>query len=381
MEIPKLEASISGHYQLQGTRLVDSSEDTQFWWNATTPVLNALLVKLGYEGSIRNQYLDLLSKHLVRSLGARPKNGNLSQYKTTLTPDRTPFEPSWNIHGSSSLLRFSIEPVGCSAGTPDDPFNQVAATKLLQQLLSTGDVKGLDVDLFDHFTSLFFVKPGSAEHDQVKKRLTPGKHLSSAFLAFNLGRDGDATVKAYLFPTLCSIATGLSTSEIVFDAVRKLNIDLPDLRILEEYLAARPDLRVEFLAVDLISRRDARIKIYVRTMRSSLANVQDIYTLGGRCSVDAGIDTLGDLWRSVLNLNSSTPDSLEVSHSGFHTSGVLFGFELRQGAELPSPKVYLPIWHYASSDYDVATALADFLRDHGHPDVAKNYVDNVKELL
>ena len=55
-----------------------------------------------------------------------------------MTDNHTPVEFSWDwgCANDEPTVRYSIEPIGCNAGTPKDPLNEHAAARMLWGLRS-----------------------------------------------------------------------------------------------------------------------------------------------------------------------------------------------------------------------------------------------------
>jgi hypothetical protein len=48
-------------------------------------------------------------------------------------------------------------------------------------------------------------------------------------------------------------------------------------------------------------------------------------------------------------------------------AGILYNMEFRLGSEIPKVKVYIPVGHYARSDWHVLMALNGYMQGvHGH---------------
>lgn len=365
--------------------------DQHFWWTETASIVGKLMERAGYDVDSQRRYLLLYHAHVLAALGPKQASSDKdasSPWKSFMTDDHTPIEISWNLGANRSVVRLSIEPVGPFAGTSVDPFNQRRAVELLQQL------PGVDLQLFYYFRDWFLI--GDCDVDAVLKRRPAGEHSSQLFVAFDFD-GGKVTTKAYIFPLLKAVQTGIPALDLVSLAIR--NLDTPAMSVLpgwnavEDFIrtcpiASRP--KIEFVAVDCVAPAESRIKIYVRTPHVALEKVKDVFTLGGRLNNDPTIQTalgmLEELWRLVLRLPDDLRNSDELhprdeNSAGHRTAGTLFNFEIKPGAALPEPKLYIPVRHYARSDLDIARGLTAFFRRRGWTNLAETYTDTLKEML
>jgi DMATS type aromatic prenyltransferase len=243
------------------------------------------------------------------------------------------------------------------------------------------------MEWWDYFEKEFFLP--SETRDLVKARLPPNEHSTNICLAFDF-IGSEITTKAYFFPILKSLATGKTGSELVFDAIRRLdreNFRLKEaLAPIEDFINAFPPgtaPKLEFIAIDLIAPLESRIKIYYRSPITALNKVINMYTLGGRLSspsVESGVEILRGLWPLVLNLPENYPPDQELPFVPHRTTGTCFNFEIRPNDPLPQPKVYIPVRHYAKSDLAVAQNVAIFFEQQGWNDLARNYVKDFNSV-
>lgn len=73
-----------------------------------------------------------------------------------------------------------------------------------------------------------------------------------------------------------------------------------------------------------------------------------------------GIDTADPDWktRSLLPLTQRREEHI--------TSGILIYYELRSGASMPFPKVYLPVRHYCPDDHAIAARIEKHYAKQGN---------------
>ncbi|OJJ42730.1 hypothetical protein ASPZODRAFT_137127 [Penicilliopsis zonata CBS 506.65] len=347
---------------------------TGFWWRETGPLMSRLLAKANYPLYTHYKYLLLYHTHILPLLGPRPPPENATQpsprhapWRSFLTDDFSPLEPSWNVSGSTesqSTIRLGIEPVGFEAGTAVDPFNQAAVVRFMHSY-EAAEV-GATLTLFEHFRQDLFV--GSDSYAALRAKIPEGEHTTQSFLAFDLDA-GRVTTKAYFFPILRSLETGQSTTKVVSDSILRLAVKSPvwgvqtiaALSVMEAWMASYGGAaKAEMISVDCVNEAESRIKIYVRMPHTSLRKVKDAYCLGGRLTDEntaEGLKLLDELWRTIFGV---VDEEAELPQNNHRTAGTIFNFELRPGKWFPEPKVYLPVRHYCESDMQIASRLQVF---------------------
>ncbi|RMJ26840.1 Dimethylallyl tryptophan synthase [Aspergillus sp. HF37] len=340
---------------------------TGFWWREAGPLMDALLSKANYPPHAHYKYLLLFHVHIVPLLGPRPLLENSTQvspamapWRSFLTDDYSPFEPSWNVNGnahSHSTVRLGVEPIGFDAGTVTDPFNQTAVTQFMHSRAAVE--MGAELGLFEHFRADLFVPHGLSS--AVKNLLPDGEHATQSFMAFDFD-ECRVTAKAYFFPILKALLTGRSTTSVISDAVLRLAYEcetwghqaIAALSILEAWLAGLDGAaKAEMLSVDCVHNAESRVKIYVRVPHTALRKVKEAYCLGGRLNGEntaEGMKLLDELWRTVFLVND---EDAELPQNNHRTAGTIFNFELRPGKWFPEPKVYLPVRHYCDNDMQI----------------------------
>ncbi|KAK2031227.1 aromatic prenyltransferase [Colletotrichum zoysiae] len=356
--------------------------DQDFWAARCAESLDLLMQAAGsYTPAQRAAHVQFLSEIIVPAMGPHP---SAAPTKPLLTADGSPFEPSWSMTDSgSSLVRFSFEPMGRHGGSASDPFAQKIVPAILPSLRMVSH--GADTRWFEQLMSALFLT--EQETKAALARLPRGKRAPTSFLSFDL--DGDKTVfRAYFSPILKHIATGDSTENIAFDAVRSLSpggADLaPSAGAAEEYLRNAPfPIPVGMIALDCVdpAAGGARAEVYARTRSNAFGVVRDVMTLGGRVDDEAtraGLDGLRGIWHLLHNEPEPYGDDFDKRPRVDNTvhKGVCYGFGLRPGARWPEVTAYVPLWQYADSDAVIASNLAEAFRSRGWP-VADQYEDTI----
>jgi DMATS type aromatic prenyltransferase len=304
-----------------------------------------------------------------------------------MTDDFTPIEFSWTWGNSEGMIdrrvRFSIEAISEQAGTVTDPWNQKATFDLVSRLESA--IPGIDLERF-YWLSNKFIPSETANDFSLWKRSEQPR--SCMFLAFELG-DGMPVVKAYMLPYAKQVETGQSSSSVIFGALHSLAYDKlgwPSLQVLVESLEIQGkllELDPFMIATDCITPSESRMKVYARSINTSLSAVQAIMSMfDGKIKIVNGLDELRKLWRLVFSLTDDTNENSQLPYKKHDTSGILYYFEARPGSSKITTKVYLPVRHYGRDDLSIATGLQTFFKERrGSQDrIFRNYLEALHQI-
>lgn len=282
-----------------------------------------------------------------------------SRARSLLTPNGSPFETSLNTSDSgNSYVRFCYEPV--FPGTDDvaeDPVPGLAESV------------GADMRWFNQFAAEFYP---SKEDKVVLKEKVPQDaiRMPTVFLAFDLKGD-KRFMKAYFYPVIKNMTSGLNSDKAVFDLIRRLDplgpSFEPALKMIENYqtlLYKDPPLS-GVVGIDCISPEDgARVKIYIDPQSNNWATVEQHVTLGGQLNDETTLQGLGilkDMWNLLMNEPEDEvidPDfSKEMLSKQPSPNGACFSWELTPGKNAPETKIYVPIRQYFESDEGMIEAL------------------------
>ncbi|RDW59971.1 aromatic prenyltransferase [Coleophoma cylindrospora] len=363
------------------------SDDQEFWWKHLAPVLGRFMIKAHYNADQQNFYLRWFHSLILPALGPRPQAGKERTWRAQLTPNASPFQPSWNLQNSKSTVRFTTEPIGATAGTREDAFNQVAAFELMRKLKLA--FPKMEDSWFYHCAKQLYVTKDVVDMILAVKGVPKAKP-PTCFLAFDLVGQ-EVETKAYFFPHMRAYLMGVTQGELVINTVKGLNgssIDFnPSLAIFEEYLASGGPVNlknVEMLAIDCIDPTKARVKIYVHSFNNSYNKIKNIYTMGGLLKDKATTDSLEplkDLWRLLFDMPETGFEDTEVPNIMHPRSCFVFGFEFKSGEPLPVTKIYFPTWHYARTDEQISNALSGFFAKQQWNQMADSYVKDVQEIF
>jgi tryptophan 7-dimethylallyltransferase len=342
------------------------------------------MTKSQYDIAHQYQHLLFIYRYVLPGLGPRPSSSGQPQWYSFMTDDFTPLEISVNFHDSKATVRFGFEPAGHLAGTEQDPGNRQAAQRYLSSL-GPEVLPSVNLNWYQHFSRDLLVAPDNIA--AILAKLPTNEHQTQNMFAYGF-RAGQTPMQAYIMHLLKSLETGKSEARLVCDSVLKLdNIKAPlapALALVEAYIAAHEDLRLEALAFDCNDPRDSRIKFYLRTPHTSLRQVLDVYTLGGRLkdeTTQAGIKILRELWPLLLDVPADYQEDDPLPKSSHRTSGFLFNIHIRPGKTYPEPQVYIPVKHYGKSDMAVAEGLATYFRRQGWSDLADSYAKDLRSRL
>ena len=197
----------------------------------------------------------------------------------------------------------------------------------------------------------------------------------------------DVAVKAYFVPVKAE-QTGRSRLSVLTESIQGLegpDLKLPAYDHLLDFLTRRSaacQVDIIGVAVDCVPPSLSRLKIYVRSSKSSFDSVCDFLSLGGNLDTFPG-NTLQDfkrLWRSVLGLGDDFSTSEELPPRQHQTAGVLYNFDIKVGSAMPEAKIYIPVKHYAPNDLVIARGLTSYLKSTGKDRFTDKYMQALEGL-
>ncbi|RYP42591.1 hypothetical protein DL767_000115 [Monosporascus sp. MG133] len=358
--------------------------DLDYWTHHCVPVLSSLLRSSGsYSPADQATHLRVLSDHVLPNLGPRP---SMAHTRSLLTQSGSPFQPSINLSSCEPQVRYCWELLGVHGGSESDPSAVEAAREILSSL---SKAFGFCSRWSDIFLSAFAPTPEEAKDVQVKlpewlrsftsadAEVTPIKRLPFVFVAFDL--NGPKTsIKAYFNPKAKEIATGMPSTEMIWDILRNLepSLDVASIDALAQFLDERPvPSAIELVGIDCVdeaSLSDARVKVYVHVRSNSFNTVRDYVTLGGRLQDKTtlkGLAILRDIWHLLLQEPEGIVDddyNRPLNDSSIFCQMLYFSIEMRPGREFPEVKTYLPTWNYVRSDKATVQNYEEVFRKCGY---------------
>lgn len=348
------------------------------WDKDAGSLLSEMMRLAGYSDESQATHRHFFASRAAPSLGPHPDlvsryDKGQNQWKSFMTDDHTPVELSWSwgAGDTTPAVRYAIEPIGWLAGTRQDPLNHREAAACLANTLPWA--LSLDFQWYRYFFKALTTHDADDITTAAKKNSPP----SQSFIGFDLERDS-MVVKYYFIPSLKAASLGQSRLDLVEKSILAMpgasGLFAPSLAVLTGYIRSFGDaasqLKVEIFAVDCVRPEDSRMKIYVRSADVTFRGLLQTMTLGGRLPELRGKmkGDLTELWHACFGHLSSEKDlqsPLSSAKAHHRTGGLLYYFELRPGAALPTAKAYLPVRHYAQSDEQVAMGLSGFLEKRG----------------
>jgi DMATS type aromatic prenyltransferase len=343
-------------------------KDAESWWNLSGSILGTLMKEANYD--IQTQYACLIFHlyNVVPRLG--PINRALqsnSGWRSFMCDDFSPLEYSWNWNANQKgpKIRYSVELVGASAGTPVDPYNRQATLGLCDSLWR--DLPKADWTLFNIMQTAFY--DSNSDHTSTTTRSSCSSSPSSLFLAFELGKH--IATKAYFMPIKAD-QHGISRLTVLTRAIEMLRKSgYPCLAYdqLLQFMATEQGstLEVILVAIDCFESAESRFKIYLRSPHTSFASVCNTLTLGSTLNSlpDIARANVKDLWRLTLGLAPNFPEADYLPTKRHQTSGVLYNFDIELHGSSIKPKLYIPVKHYANDDASAAEGLGLYLQSRG----------------
>ena len=359
-------------------------EDVRFWWTVLGTPLAILFQKAGY--SIESQYQHLLFFYFLVApeLGARSDGQGLpTTWKSFMTDHFTPIEMSWEWGSNSDggpTIRYAFEPIAAHAGTTLNPLNEGASTRVMHRYSQM--IPGCDMALFNHFAQDLLCYDPSPVSTQGK--INSQGHASRCFLAIEFN-ESEVMVKAYFFPTFKAVRVNQCPWTMISKSISNMpgytSLMLRSLSTFETFLRGSPEglnLVPEILAIDCGPPAVSRMKIYMRSRSTTFETVRRVMTLNGALrepGLEKGLYELYVLWTLVFWHGRQVAPEAGLQSVEHRTAGILYYFNLSQGGQPPSVKVYLLVRHYGYSDCNVVQGVLTYLRSRGRPCSATEYCE------
>lgn len=351
--------------------------DHCWWWQRTAPLLATLLRSAGsYTTEQQLDHLRVYRDVVVPTYGPPTP---LTNVQPLLTMDGSPFEPSWNFQNDGTLVRYSFEPLIPNSDSAN-PFPGDILPTLLP--LFRYVTSGADTRWLEQVWQQWFVSD-RVEIEKAKSQLPSHKaRVPQIFLAFDM-KGSQRLMKVYLFPVLKHLATGMSTNQLTWDAIRSLKPGGERFGMavdkLSQFLSTYKErIPVEMIAIDCIDPQKARIKVYGRTKTNSKATIRDVCTLGGTQTDDLtmrGIEHLHGIWHLIMDEPSGLAEdqSKPPRCPNDHHLGICFVFEMRPDQDRIEVKCHLPWAQTNSKDIRTIANFTEALERLGYHDHAARY--------
>ncbi|KAJ7480134.1 tryptophan dimethylallyltransferase-domain-containing protein [Mycena galericulata] len=289
-------------------------------------------------------------------------------YPSWMTDDHTPVEFSLVLGKTTkSSVRFAFEP----SILPLAGERSVRPLRHTLERLASGFPMApkFDLDWFDICAEALLLsdmQERNRQKDHPVSEVFIGKpQLWRPFSSYQLSSGFDcahysATMKVYFMPRIRC----LPWAKISEFLSRFLPGDRPE---------------IEIVAIDCVPGSQNRLKIYFRTDLMSDSHMEYFLTLGGTLSA---ADLSGGLHNAKLAWNAITRgsgDGLPTQSTYFPSSAIYY--ELKQGDDYPSSKVYLPVRRYLRNDMDMSRSIESLSRQLSDPSVTNTYPDFLQTVF
>ncbi|KAI0544661.1 dimethylallyl tryptophan synthase GliD1 [Xylaria curta] len=365
--------------------------DCDYWWNYTGSHLAYLLDAAGY--STERQYEALLFHYhrVVPYFGPALASDGTFQWETVNTVQGLPVEYSWkwNTATGEPEIRYAFEAVDCFSGSPKDPLNQDPSRDLLCHI--AGAYPNVDLAWTSHFLATLF------DHDRHRYAQDQGEnHITTTVLVAAEFIERGLNIKAYLKSRRLGMRD--VPLEVYKDAISQVCPSSTAATALYNFLDNDPEGRLltpAILGIDCVPSPHSRIKLYFRTPHVRFATIRTIMTLNNCKSISSdGIESLRTLLAAVTGLSLDYPDDLDwpinprfeelVSKSSakvpllYPACGVYF--DIAPGREYPNVKIQLPLYVYGREEKELASRLAQWMRDNGRGKFADQFLKALPRL-
>jgi DMATS type aromatic prenyltransferase len=318
-----------------------SNEDITFWSDHCLPVFSSLLSSTGsYTPEQQESHVNFFKQHIILGIGPKPVSG--AAY--LLAHTGSIIETSINFTDAGKpIIRFIFQPLHIE-GIPQ--------------------AIGADMTWYHQFASVFIAS--KEEKTILKAKLPPQlARIPDCLLGFDLHPE-KRSMKAYFAPLYKHILSGENTDHVIFDLLKRLEPlgerFVPALAKLEEFRAAEPQRNIDVVGIDCIKPEDgARVKLYTRLFPNlnTFSLVEHHLTLGGRVNDQTtleGIEILRGIWHLLLDepegFAESQTHKQEIDPDSPH-SGIMISWEVQPGKDSPSPKLYVPLWKFCTSNKSI----------------------------
>ncbi|KAL4734145.1 12-alpha,13-alpha-dihydroxyfumitremorgin C prenyltransferase [Aspergillus similis] len=387
-------ASESLHFEEDGFQLLDKfswfpNDNQRRWWEHTGPKLLKILHDAQYPQKFQLPYLYLLQQRLVPFLGIFPTQEQESRrWWSNVTTYGVPFEISWNL--LHDIVRIGFEPLSHLAEEGFDVFNKTATDECLSQLVCLDET--LDLAWFRHFQQELVLTPEEESRLLQGKKPLPRAGRGQHALAVEF-QDGGISGKAYFFPGMKSLATGIAPGKLILDSIKKLGLPSLEESVchLQNFLGLKDDgtpaddaVAPFLLGCDLCDPEKSRLKFYVTDQLVTWDRVADMWTLRGSRLEDPqcgrGLTLLRKLWdllkipegyRSNVRPEFPLGTPLPLDYRAV----MMANWTISHRKKLPDPQIYFLT--IGMNDAVVMDALVTFYEMLGWTDLARTYKDKV----
>ena len=369
-----------------------TTEDEEFWWQATGISFATLLDRSGHTADQLEYHLSWYRRFIPASLGPKPVAGTKYRFLAGPVWDGSPVEFSLNWKEkvkSSRLVRFAYGASNSDAGTEADPFGQEETGRLLRSMSDL--IPNFSMRTYDTLAENLFIKKEA--QPALIANLAPDFPRTQVWTAFDVKSSG-LLAKVYFLPFLKLAETGKQSNDLISSVFSQCHSDFGSYTegadTLNSYIStfsAAPELgpQLGFFGIDCSDGPGARLKAYMATKANTLNKAKDLFTLGGRITgpnAEGGLTALGEFWPIFFGLEGSDdPDDAVVFPSG---SGCIACVEVKPGHAIPEVKIHIPInlgFPLDIKDSEICDRLAKWFRSRGDHDFADTYRSDLQEAM
>jgi DMATS type aromatic prenyltransferase len=307
------------------------------------------------------------------------------EYASKLARDGTPYDMQWNLVSgpnstSESIVRVSFD----VAQQPRDLINALCSLSYLSP-------EDANTTLLDSALATL----SSIDYPE------DSAHAPWFASGIDMLRSGKLLYKIYLRPATASARTLSHTRAGAIVSTWDKTLFGGGLEraysVIDKYNAGLEDehqQKVHMLGWDCVSVKESRVKVYTYHSHTSLSALKDMWTQRGQLSspeIDIGLRCIEELWYLLFapeDVNgAATGEGLEneekerLSRLG-KAQSICLGLEIKQGAAVPTPKMYLqPARFGTKSDQEIAETLQGWFRTRGFGEICEGYGEDFKEIL
>lgn len=384
-----------------------TNDDEKFWWDACSGMLAVLLAKSGYDEELQTKFLQSYRK-VIPVLGPRPlANGQALRF-SALSSDSTPILFSLSYDGSEPIVRVAFE----QYNPPGDPFAQGTMRRFVEEIAQLPGSK-VDFELFDAIAKNLWIDPEKEANVLSHLPADPtAQRPCHSCLALDMLHDGSIIAKGYVTAIIKSLEVPnrpnprprdlirsldvrtcdpKTQKQLIGDLVRSLDSTvfrtapiLPAYKIIEDYTESCPDnskQNVVMVGWDCIKPSQSRVKIYVYKDTTSLKNLRDVWTQGGRLQgpeITRGLDVIDELWPLIYDAPDGKPEDEELKDPSGASQAIIGFMEIRPGIARPVPKLYLRAGKFARNDLEALKKITNWFDKRGWP-LGKTWVNDIQE--